>query len=84
VLSTVRTTIGDDRDFLRSLAETTFMGQTGGAPVTRSLYRRAGDRNGPVVDPVALRVGAIDGVWLPGTARDIAFLLQQGTSGHLP
>jgi len=61
-------------------AETTFMGPTGGVPVTRSLYRRAGDRNGPVVDPVALRAGAIDGVWLPGTARDISFLLQQGTS----
>ena len=34
----------------------------------------------PTVDPVALRAGAIDGVWLPGAARDMAFLLSQGTS----
>lgn len=61
-------------------SETTFKTPTGGTPVTRSLYRRAGDRNGPVVDPVALRAGAIEGEWLPGAARDMAFLLQQGTS----
>jgi hypothetical protein len=60
--------------------QTTFMTQAGGVPVTRSLYRRAGDRNGKAVDPVALRAGAIDGVWLPGAARDMAYLLQQGTS----
>jgi hypothetical protein len=60
--------------------QTTYMSQAGGVSVMHSLYRRAGDRNGPTVDPVALRAGAIDGVWLPGTARDIAFLLQQGTS----
>jgi hypothetical protein len=60
--------------------QTTFMTQAGGVPVVRSLYRRAGDRNGPTIDPVALRAGAIDGVWLPGTARDMAYLLQQGTS----
>ena len=65
----------------RVLRETaTFMSQPGEVPVTRSLYRRAGDRNGPTVDVVALRAGAIDGVWLPGTARDMAFLLSQGTS----
>ncbi len=59
---------------------TTFMAQTGEVPVTRTLYRRVGDRNGPVVDVVALRVGAVDGVWLPGAARGMAMLLQQGTS----
>lgn len=60
--------------------ETTFMTQAGGVPVTRSLYRRAGERNGAVVDPVSLRAGGVDGVWLPGAARDMAYLLQQGTS----
>ena len=60
--------------------ETTFMTQPGPVPVVRSLYRRAGERNGPVVDPVSLRAGAVDGVWLPGAARDMAYLLQQGTS----
>jgi hypothetical protein len=60
--------------------ETTFMSQAGEVPVTRSLYRRAGDRNGLTVDLVALRCGAVDGVWLPGAARAMAYLLQQGTS----
>ena len=60
--------------------QTTYMSQAGGVPVVHSLYRRAGDRNGPTVDPVALRAGAIDSVWLPGAARDMARLLAQGTS----
>lgn len=59
---------------------TTFNSQAGGVPVMHSLYRRAGDRNGSTVDPIALRAGAIDGVWLPGAARDMARLLAQGTS----
>lgn len=59
---------------------TTFMSQAGGVPIMHSLYRRAGDRNGPTVDPIALRAGAIEGVWLPGAARDMARLLAQGTS----
>ena len=60
---------------------TTFMSQAGEVPIaSRSLYRRAGDRNGATVDLVALRSGAVDGVWLPGTARAMAYLLQQGTS----
>ncbi len=60
--------------------ETTFMTQTGEVPVMRSLYRRVSERNAPVVDLVSLRAGAVEGVWLPGAARDMAFLLQQGTS----
>ncbi|MEJ7734771.1 MAG: ISKra4 family transposase, partial [Polyangiaceae bacterium] len=61
--------------------ETTFMSQAGEVPgVARSLYRRAGERNGATVDLVALRSGAVDGVWLPGAARGMAHLLQQGTS----
>ena len=59
---------------------TTFHSQAGDVPITRTLYRRVGDRNGPTVDPVALRAGAVDGEWLPGAARDMAHLLSHGTS----
>jgi hypothetical protein len=49
-------------------------------PLVRSLYRRASDRNRPTVDLVALRAGTVDDVWLPGTARDMAYLLSLGTT----
>ncbi|MCP3998655.1 MAG: hypothetical protein GY722_26835 [bacterium] len=61
-------------------AETKFMGLAGPTAVKRSLYRPAGKRNAPVVDPVAIRAGALDGVWLPAAAREMAYLMQQGTS----
>jgi hypothetical protein len=60
--------------------ETTFHTQVGDAPVTRSLYRKVGERNGRVVDPVAVRAGCIAGEWLPGAAKQMAFLLQRGTA----
>jgi hypothetical protein len=61
-------------------SETTFMSLAGGVAVERSLYRPMGQRNAPAVDPVALRTGAIDGVWLPATAREMAYEVQQRTS----
>jgi hypothetical protein len=61
-------------------SETCFMGLAGATRVTRSLYRPAGERNARVVDPVALRAGAIEGVWLAATAREMAFAVQQRTS----
>jgi len=61
-------------------AETHFMSFAGPVSVKRSLYRPVGERNTPAVDPVALRTGAIDGVWLPATAREMAFQVQQHTS----
>jgi hypothetical protein len=61
-------------------SETSFLGLAGGSRVMRSLYRPVGERNAPVVDLVALRAGAVDGVWLPATAREMAFQMQHGTS----
>ena len=60
--------------------EASFMTLVGPVPVTRPLYRRVGQRNAPVVDVVGLRTGAIDGVWLPATAREMAFEVQSRTS----
>lgn len=54
--------------------------QAGPVAVTRSLYRPLGERNAPTVDLVTLRSGAIADGWLPGTARAMAHLIQQGTS----
>jgi len=61
-------------------SSTCFMGLAGPARVTRSLYRPVGRRNAPVVDPVALRSGTLLGEWLPATAREMAFEVQQRTS----
>lgn len=58
----------------------TFMTMAGPVQVIRSLYRPVGERNAPVVDLVALRAGAVEGVWLPATACEMAFDVQQLTS----
>ena len=52
----------------------------GSVPVTRTLYRELGKRNGPVLDPIAMRAGMVDASWLPRTARAMSYLLAQGTS----
>jgi hypothetical protein len=57
-----------------------FRTQAGEVGVERGLFRPAGERNAPTVDLVALRAGAVGDGWLPGAARAMAFLLQQGTS----
>ena len=56
----------------------TYRTQTGELALERTLYRR---REGETaVDLVSLRAGVVGEGWLPGAARQMAFLLQQGTS----
>ncbi|HTU57814.1 MAG TPA: hypothetical protein VMF89_05260, partial [Polyangiales bacterium] len=53
---------------------------SGPVAVERTLYRELGQRQGPVLDPIAVRADVIDGSWLPRTARAIAHLVSQVTS----
>ena len=55
----------------------TFYAIAGPVEVTRSLYRRVGHRNEKTVDAVSLRAGALDGGWLPDTAKAMAHMVQQ-------
>lgn len=46
----------------------------------RTLYRELGQRQGPALDPIAVRAGVVDGSWLPRAARAVAHLMSQVTS----
>jgi hypothetical protein len=58
----------------------TYGTMAGPVAVERTLYRELGKRRAPVLDPIALRAGVVDGSWLPRTARAMSHLLAQGTS----
>jgi len=60
--------------------ETQYKTRAGEVPVTRSLYREAGKRNARVVNAVSLRAQTVADEWLPGTARQMAYLFQQAPS----
>jgi hypothetical protein len=54
--------------------------RAGSVSVTRTLYREAGNREASSVDLISMRAGVVADGWLPGTARQMAHMLQQGTS----
>ncbi len=57
--------------FYKRLAEETpgnYLGLYGDIVVSRSLYRQVGVRNGPTIDPIALRCGLVDGDMTPAAA----------------
>ena len=60
----------------RSIA--TYYTLAGPVAVTRWRYRPEGAARGGTVDPIAARIGAVRGTWLPATAEAMAFLVQQG------
>lgn len=66
------------RRVLRSPAS--YYTRAGAVSVERTLYREAGNREGNAIDLVSLRAGVVEDGWLPSTAKQMAFLLQQGTS----
>jgi len=58
----------------------TYFSMAGGVVVERTVYRAAGVRNGPIVDPIALRAGTYGRGWLPLTAQCMANDVQRGPS----
>lgn len=66
------------RRVLRSPGD--YHARAGSVSVPRTLYREAGKKDATSVDLVSLRAGVVADGWLPGTAKQMAHLLQQGTS----
>lgn len=60
-------------------SEGVYYSTAGPVRIERMMYRAVG-RSGKVIDPIALRIGAVSDRWLPKAARAIAHLMQQGTA----
>lgn len=58
----------------------TYRTMTGPVRFSRGLFRKVGERNGKVVDVIALRTGAVGNGWLPHAASAMAHYHQLGTS----
>lgn len=71
----------DGRRYRRLDAEEkTYRTLAGPVVIERHLYRATDVRNGPTLDPIAVRVGTVGGSWLPGAAKAMAHGLAIGTS----
>jgi len=71
----------DGRTYRRALRSPgNYHTRSGSVLVPRTLYREAGNRKAPSVDLISMRAGVVADGWLPGTARQVAHMLQQGTS----
>lgn len=60
--------------------EKTYFTAAGPVTITRRLFRKEGQHNGPTLDVVGARAGVVGDGWLPGAATAMAHLLQQGTA----
>lgn len=58
----------------------TYCTLAGESVVERAVYRQVGVRNGPILDPIAMRTGAYGRSWLPMTAQCMANDVQRGPS----
>ncbi|TXT43892.1 MAG: hypothetical protein FD140_4926 [Limisphaerales bacterium] len=56
--------------------EGTYRTKAGPVTVMRTLYRDAAIRNDKTVDVISLRLGCVEGGWLPEAAEAMAYLLQ--------
>lgn len=61
-------------------ARGTYRTMAGESVVERTVYRQVGVRNGPILDPIAVRTGAYGRGWLPMTAQCMAKDVQRGPS----
>jgi len=60
--------------------EKTYFTAAGPVTISRKLFRKEGEHNGPTLDVVGARAGIVGDGWLPGAATAMAHMLQQGTA----
>lgn len=58
----------------------TYFTMAGAVVIERTVYRQIGVRNGPLLDPIKVRIGAYGRGWLPLTAQFMTHEVQRGTS----